>query len=45
VGLEVRRTSEENEVLVENLGVDVRSRNRTYGPKCDKGLYFLQAIP
>jgi hypothetical protein len=30
--LENRRTSGENDVLPENLGVDVQSCDRTYGP-------------
>jgi hypothetical protein len=35
VGLEVRRTSGENEVLLENLGADVRSEvsQKRYNPK------------
>ena len=34
VGLEVRRMSGENEVLLETLKADVRSQDRIYGPKC-----------
>jgi hypothetical protein len=34
--------SRENEVLPENLGADVQSRDQTYGPECERGLYFHQ---
>jgi hypothetical protein len=37
VGLEVRRTSRENEVFLENLEADIRSRDRTYGLKYHSG--------
>jgi hypothetical protein len=32
--------SEQNEVLLENLKADVRSRYRMYGSKYARGLYF-----
>jgi hypothetical protein len=34
VGLEVRRTSGENEILPKNLEANIWSQDRTYGPKC-----------
>jgi hypothetical protein len=34
MGLEVRRTSGENEILPKNLEVNIWSQDRTYGPKC-----------
>jgi hypothetical protein len=37
VGLENRRTSGENEVLLENLEADVQSRYRMCGPKYHSG--------
>jgi hypothetical protein len=43
--LENRRTSGENEILPENHGADVRSRDRTYNPKCHNGHTTLDVWP
>ena len=42
VNLKDRRTSGENEALPKILEADVRPRTWTYGPECDRGLYFHQ---